>query len=338
MGNCCEKRTYQKINYLAPEEREIEIKDFDSPNDKNLEILESKFNFFNFVQLVEYVNLLDQFNIQTSTIITDEPMRTNFSSKDEFLKQTMSIEEFQSFIENKIFDLEGLFEIIGNKDNQESISIFKNMCLEIYRALDLKLKQHSKENNETDLIKKSNILAIGILFCACENIEKIKLLFNIFKRGKEEDKKKEEKKKEEENKEEENKEEENKEEENNEEENKEEEKKKEEEEEFRKSDDLNDYLLTQFLISSYCLISARKKISNTALQIEKIEEDDLINLANVSELKNCENLVKKFNETFFEKESYKWEEFKRKFEDIDNGFGWVISSKGIRRKLEENNI
>ena len=195
MGNCCEKRTYQKINYLAPEEREIEIKDFDSPNDKNLEILESKFNFFNFVQLVEYVNLLDQFNIQTSTIITDEPMRTNFSSKDEFLKQTMSIEEFQSFIENKIFDLEGLFEIIGNKDNQESISIFKNMCLEIYRALDLKLKQHSKENNETDLIKKSNILAIGILFCACENIEKIKLLFNIFKRGKEEEKKKEEKKK-----------------------------------------------------------------------------------------------------------------------------------------------
>ena len=293
MGNCCEKRTYQKINYLAPEEREIEIKDFDSPNDKNLEILESKFNFFNFVQLVEYVNLLDQFNIQTSTIITDEPMRTNFSSKDEFLKQTMSIEEFQSFIENKIFDLEGLFEIIGNQNNQESISIFKDMCLEIYRALDLKLKQHSKENNETDLIKKSNILAIGILFCACENIEKIKLIFNIFKN---------------------------------------------ENEEFCKSNDFDDYLLTQFLISSYCLISARKKISNTALQIEKIEEDDLINLANVSELKNCENLVKKFNETFFEKESYKWEEFKRKFEDIDNGFGWVISSKGIRRKLEENNI
>ena len=293
MGNCCQKRTYQKINYLAPEEREIEIKDFDSPNDKNLEIIESKFNFFNFVQLVEYVNLLDQFDIQTSTIITDEPMRTNFSSKDEFLRQTMSIEEFQSFIENKIFDLEGLFEIIGNKSNQESISIFKEMCLEIYRALELKLKQHNKDINETDLIKKRNILSIGILFCACENIEKVKLLFNIFKNDKEE---------------------------------------------FCKSDDLDDFLLTQFLISSYCLISARNKISSTALNIEKLEKDDLINLVNVSELKDCENLVNKFNETFFEKESYKWEEFKRKFEDIDNGFGWVISSKGIRRKLEENNI
>jgi hypothetical protein len=293
MGNCCEKRTYQKINYLAPEEREIEIKDFDSPNDKNLEILESKFNFFNFVQLVEYVNLLDQFNIQTSTIITDEPMRTNFSSKDEFLRQTMSIEEFQSFIENKIFDLEGLFDIIGNKDNHQSISIFKEMCLEIYRALELKLKQHYKDSNETDLIKKRNILSIGILFCACENIEKVKLLFNIFKND---------------------------------------------EEEFCKSDELDDFLLTQFLISSYCLISARNKISNSDLKIEKLEKDDLINLVNVSELKDCENLVNKFNETFFEKESYKWEEFKRKFEDIDNGFGWVISSKGIRRKLEENNI
>ena len=29
---------------------------------------------------------------------------------------------------------------------------------------------------------------------------------------------------------------------------------------------------------------------------------------------------------------------KKKFEDINNGFGWVISSKGIRRKLEENNV
>ena len=293
MGNCCQKRTYQKINYLAPEEREIEIKDFDSPNDKNLEILESKFNFFNFVQLVEYVNLLDQFDIQTSTIITDEPMRTNFSSKDEFLRQMMSIEEFQSFIENKIFDLEGLFEIIGNKDNDQSISIFKEMCLEIYKALELKLKQHNKDSNGTDLIRKRNILSIGILFCACENIEKVKLLFNIFKND---------------------------------------------EEEFCKSDELDDFLLTQFLISSYCLISARNKISNTDLKIEKLEKDDLINLVNVSELKDCENLVNKFNETFFEKESYKWEEFKRKFEDIDNGFGWVISSKGIRRKLEENNI
>ena len=293
MGNCCQKRTYQKINYLAPEEREIEIKDFDSPNDKNLEILESKFNFFNFVQLVEYVNLLDQFDIQTSTIITDEPMRTNFSSKDEFLRQMMSIEEFQSFIENKIFDLEGLFEIIGNKDNDQSISIFKEMCLEIYKALELKLKQHNKDSNGTDLIRKRNILSIGILFCACENIEKVKLLFNIFKND---------------------------------------------EEEFCKSDELDDFLLTQFLISSYCLISARNKISNSDLKIEKLEKDDLINLVNVSELKDCENLVNKFNETFFEKESYKWEEFKRKFEDIDNGFGWVISSKGIRRKLEENNI
>jgi hypothetical protein len=293
MGNCCQKRTYQKINYLAPEEREIEIKDFDSPNDKNLEIIEMKFNLFNFVQLVEYVNLLDQFNIQTSNIITDEPMRTNFSSKDEFLRQAMSIDEFQSFIENKIFDLEGLFEIIGNQNNQESISIFKDMCLEIYRALELKLKEHNKDSNETDLIKKRNILAIGILFCACENIEKVKLLFNIFKND---------------------------------------------EEEFCKSDELDDFLLTQFLISSYCLISARNKISNSDLKIEKLEKDDLINLVNVSELKDCENLVNKFNETFFEKESYKWEEFKRKFEDIDNGFGWVISSKGIRRKLEENNI
>ena len=329
MGNCCQKRAYQKINYLAPEEKEIEIKDFDSPNDKSLEILETKFNFFNFVQLVEFVNLLDQFDIQTSNIITDEPMRTNFSSKDEFLRQTMSIKEFQSFIENKIFDLEGLFEIIGNKDNQQSISIFKEMCLEIYKALELKLKQHYNGDNATEFIKKRNILAIGVLFCACENIEKVKLLYNIFKKGNE---------KENENGNENKNENEIKNENENENENKIENENENKIEEFKKSAELNDYLLTQFLISSYCLISARKKISNAELKIEKLEKDDLINLVNVSELKDCENLVNKFNQTFFEKESYKWEEFRKKFEDIDNGFGWVLSSKGIRRKLEENNI
>ena len=335
MGNCCQKRAYQKINYLAPEEKEIEIKDFDSPNDKSLEILETKFNFFNFVQLVEFVNLLDQFDIQTSTIITDEPMRTNFSSKDEFLRQTMSIEEFQSFIENKIFDLEGLFEIIGNKDNQKSISIFKEMCLEIYKALELKLKQHYNDDNATEFIKKRNILAIGVLFCACENIEKVKLLYNIFKKGNEKENEngnenKNEIKNEKEN--------ENENENENKNENENENENENKIEEFKKSAELNDYLLTQFLISSYCLISARKKISNADLKIEKLEKDDLINLVNVSELKDCENLVNKFNQTFFEKESYKWEEFRKKFEDIDNGFGWVLSSKGIRRKLEENNI
>ena len=291
--NYCKKKGYQKINYLAPLEKEISIKDYYSENDKQLEIIETKFNFFSYVQLVEYANLLEEFSFETSTLVTDEPMRTNFNFNDLFLTKEMSSEEFQSFIENKIFNLEEIYEILSN--NKEIATIFKLICIEIYKALEEKLEYSKIENKKTGLINKRNLLAIGILFCSCENIEKIKLFFDIFKNDKEE---------------------------------------------FCKSDNLDDFLLTLFLISSYCLISVRININNDKLGIEKVSKDDLIKLLNIFELENCRNLVAKFNDKFFGQEEgcYKWENFRKKFEDIENGFGWVISSKGIRRKLEENNI
>ncbi len=134
--NQCRKKGYQKVNYLAPDEKEIQFKDYSSPNDEPLSEIEIKQNFFNFVQLVEYINLLDQFTIESSTVVSQSPMRIKFSSKDEFLQKAISLEEFQSFIENKIFTLEELYEITGN--NEKSASIFKQMCLEIYKALELK--------------------------------------------------------------------------------------------------------------------------------------------------------------------------------------------------------
>ena len=286
----CRKKGYQKVNYLAPSEKEIDFKDYSSPNDEPLNIIEGKQNFFNFVQLIEYINLLDQFSIQSSTVSSEGTVRTKFSSKDEFLKQEISSEEFQSFIENKIFTLEDLYEITGN--NQVAASIFKQICIEIYKALELKLKQHY--NNESPIvIRKRNLLPIGILFCSSNNIEKIKFIFDIFKNEKEE---------------------------------------------ICKSEELDDYLLSLFLTASYCLISARNKIGGNYNEIGKLPKEDLVKLVNCAELKDCENLVNTFNNDFFVKEAYTWEDFKGKFEDLENGFGWIFSSKGIRRKLEENNV
>ena len=289
--NYCKKKGYQKINYLAPLEKEISIKDYYSENDKHLEIIETKFNFFRYVQLVEYVNLLEEFSFETSTLVTDEPLKTIFNYNDLFLTQEMTSEEFQSFIENKIFNLEEIYEMLSN--NKEIATIFKQICIEIYKALEEKIKCNKIENKKTGLIDKRNLLAIGILFCSCENIEKIKLLFDIFKNNKEE---------------------------------------------FCKSYNLDDFLLTLFLISSYCLISVRINIINDELGIEKVSKDDLIKLVKIYGLENCQSLVAKFNDKFFDQECYKWENFRKKFEDIENEFGCVISSKGIRRKLEENNI
>ena len=46
--NFCRKKGYERVNYLAPEEKEIVLKDYSSPNDEPLDILESKQNFFFF--------------------------------------------------------------------------------------------------------------------------------------------------------------------------------------------------------------------------------------------------------------------------------------------------
>ena len=97
-------------------------------------------------------------------------------------------------------------------------------------------------------------------------------------------------------------------------------------------------MLTAFLTSSYCLISARNKIGKNFDSIEELQKDELIRLVNCAELKDNQNLLKVFNETFFDKEKFTWVEFKQKFENKENGFGWIFSSQGVRRKLEEHNV
>ena len=277
-----------KINYLAPEENEIVLKDYSSSNDALLDIIESKQNFFTKIQLVDFVNLLEQFDIGTCGVITDEPMHINFSSEDEFLDKSMELKEFIIFIETNILTLDDL----SNTIKVNGVIFFKRFCIEMYKSLESKLKEHKNSNINVGLIKRRNILAFGILFCDCENIEKIKLLFDIFKDN--------------------------------------------EKKEFIKNELINDFLITLFLLGSYCIINTRNNLFDEKKEIKKLEKDELLSLYKIYELNNCQKLVELFNEIFFKKENYNWQDFKNQFEDIDNGFGWVLSSKGIRRKLEEN--
>ena len=288
--NYCRKKGYQKVNYLAPTEKEITFKDYSSEHDRPLTEVESTNNIFKYVSLYEYVILLDTFTIETSTVKSELPNKSTFSSSDDFFQKDISIEEFQSFIENKIFTLDEIADLINN--NEKSVAIFKQVCLEIYKALELKLRQDSN-SEEPIIVKKKNLIPIGLIFCACNNIEKIKLFFDLFKNDNDE---------------------------------------------FCKSDELNNFMLSNFLIASYCLISARNKIGKNNENIEELKKDDLIKLVNCAELKDCQNLVKVFNDSFFNKDNFNWTEFKAKFEDSENGFGWIFSSQGIRRKLEEHNM
>ena len=109
--------------------------------------------------------------------------------------------------------------------------------------MELKLRQHNNDENPI-VIKKKNLIPIGLIFCTCNNIEKIKLFFDLFKNDKDE---------------------------------------------FCKSEELNDFLLSDFLTASYCLISARNKIGKNNENVQEMKKEDLVKLINCAELKDNEN-------------------------------------------------
>ena len=250
--NLCKKIT-QRENDFCPNEKEIKFLDYKSTYNDLLEIIDNQYNFFTYISLIEYMNLLEYYTVETSTIAFEGNMRNNFSSNDKFLTQTLTIDEFQSFIENKILNISVLTDII--EKNNEQISIFKGAFIEIFNSLLLKLKQNYPDK-EFESISKRDLIAIGLLYCDSNNIDKIKVFFDIFKNGNQK---------------------------------------------FTSTPELDEFLLCLFLISSYCMISARKKASNDNSQIPVLNKEDLIKMINVSELKDCQNLIKIFNENFFKK-------------------------------------
>lgn len=289
---CCNKRIQPDTVYsLAPQnEREIAVQKYHSSNDPFFNDLETKYNVLTYIQLAEYVNLLDFYSLETATLPFDGKMKLEFSSKDPFLTYIMSVDEFQSFIENKILKISQIYELTGK--NELMFTTFKTAFREIYTSLELKLNQHFGEKTN-DRITKKTLIPFGTLFSISNVVGKVKLIFDIFK---------------------------------------------DENENFNKSEEFDTFLLTSFLICSYCMISARKKISSTNHNIPEMSKENLIKCLSVSELKDCQNLVKVFNDTFFDKDSYGWLEFKEKFENKEKGFQWILSPRGIRQKLEENNV
>ena len=83
------------------------------------------------------MNLLEVFNIETATILFTGNSIHNLTPKDPFLDTIIHQDEFQSFIENKLFNITNIIELYG-EDLQE-MALFKECFLKIYSALNLKL-------------------------------------------------------------------------------------------------------------------------------------------------------------------------------------------------------
>jgi hypothetical protein len=292
--SCCKRVSEDTSSIFAPGEQEISFPEYESRSDSYFALIEGKYNLIKNVQLLEFMNLLEAFSIETATINFQGKYRSNFSSKDEFLSTIIHQDEFQSFIENKLLNTDDIIEMYG--EDEQTLALFKECFVKIFSSLNVKLNSIYKGGDKIDKISKRNIVGLGLLFCRGQNISKVKLFFDLFK---------------------------------------------DENERFGKSDILDNYLISLFIISSYCLLSIRMTINNPGKELPKIENNLAYNLLNSNGLaqKNCENLLKYFNDKFFEKENYTWDEFKKKFSENKNeSFSWIFSTKGIRSKLEDKNI
>ena len=183
MGNlffCCKKEPEDTSGVFAKGESEINFPIYTSSSDEYFTLVEKDFNLIVYIQLLEYMNLLETFTIQTATVPFEGNYRHDFSSKDPFLDNIMNQGEFQSFIENKLLSINEIVELYG--EDIQTLALFKDCFLKIYSALNLRLKSFlGNANKNEEIITKLNLVAIGILFCRGKNISKIKLFFDLFK-------------------------------------------------------------------------------------------------------------------------------------------------------------
>ena len=109
---------------------------------------------------------------------------------------------------------------------------------------------------------------------------------------------------------------------------------------LKSSQMFDEFLLALFLVASYCSIAARNKLGKYDA-IGQISKEDLKQLLNAAELKDCQNLVGVANKLIFGVEvsdSLTYEQFKEKFKGSDNAISFLLSPAGVRSLLEKNNV
>lgn len=140
--NCCDtspkKIPMQRMNIVQiapPTEKEIIMYKYASTHDLYFNDIEGKYNILTYIQLIDYINLLEYYSSDTATLEFNKSLKAQFSSKDPFLSEPISFDHFQSFIENKLFRIPEIYEMWGN--NELSFNIFKTAFLEVYTSLQL---------------------------------------------------------------------------------------------------------------------------------------------------------------------------------------------------------
>ena len=102
------------------------------------------------------------------------------------------------------------------------------------------------------------------------------------------------------------------------------------------SDEFKDFIKTVFLIPSYGLVAARRKLGKKYENIGELPLTDITVIINAFEMKDIERLIGIFGNTLFATQSsFIKQEFVDQFKTKD--IGWILSPSGIRKQLEDNN-
>ena len=103
----------------------------------------------------------------------------------------------------------------------------------------------------------------------------------------------------------------------------------------KESKNFQDYILGSFFFSSFAIVNSGHDLyKKSKLQKEEFLKDNIRKLVEIYNAENCETLLDEFNESFFTVDSLDWQAFREKFE-MENGFQWILSPKGIRAKLNK---
>jgi hypothetical protein len=111
---------------------------------------------------------------------------------------------------------------------------------------------------------------------------------------------------------------------------------------IKSSENFSKFLLSVFLLGSYCILKARTKLAKYD-KIGEIAKEDAKNLVGCAELKDSQNLVEVANKLIFGDDlskSLSYQEFRALFEESNKkkSAGFLLSPSGIRFMLQQNNV
>ena len=170
--NCDECES--NLDLIEPIKEEIQIQPYYSKGDSIVKNFKEH-NLFKSITLVEYMNFLLYINNESINNNFEGPFKMEFSYSDseKILNEEISYELFEFFLSKMILS----HRVIGEKE-----TIFLDMCLEIYKVLQIKLREHYDDNNTQ--ITKKDLIGLGLFFCKGADSYKIKLIFDLFKNNK----------------------------------------------------------------------------------------------------------------------------------------------------------